>query len=192
MLSLGKKMQITPYIPFMTAYALALSDWTRCSEFYIASVYNLRSVPALFSTVGFLTALRLAEVSFSDALDVRGAINHVWLQDQFSRSVLLPAGACDHPTIRDRVSAMLNFIPPNTSSGQPGSGQCDEVPCIIGEPLITEPRPSGIAVSLLLRCMPNGGIRGTLDFGGDHISLDEMRALANRLKERLVEISQNV
>jgi hypothetical protein len=40
--------------------------------------------------------------------------------------------------------------------------------------------------------MPDGGIRGALDFGGDHISLDEMRALANSLKVRLVQISQTI
>jgi hypothetical protein len=191
-LSLGKKLQTTPYVPFMTAYALALTDWTSCSKFYISSVYDLRNVPALFSTVGYLTATRLTEVSFSDAINVREAINHVWLQDQFSRSIPLPAGAGDNPTIRNGVSAMLNFIPTNASSSQPRSGQSEELPCIIGEPLITEPRPSGHPISLLLRGMPDGGIRGALDFGGDHISLDEMRALANSLKARLVQISQTI
>ena len=191
-LAFGQKMQITPYVLFMALYALSLSDWTKCSKFYISSVYDLRSTPALLSTVGYLTTTRLTEISFKGTLDVREAINHVWLQEQFSRSIPLPPGAGDDSSIRNGVSALLNYMPSNKRSSQLPFERGEELPCTIGEPVATEPRPAGHPISLVLRGMPNGGIRGALDFGGDHISLDEMRSLANSLKARLVAISHTI
>ena len=120
------------------------------------------------------------------------AINHIWLQEHFSRSIPLPAGAGDDPFIRNGVSAMLNYIPAHNSSSQPPKEQCKELLCTISEPMIMDPRPSGHPISLILRGMPNGAMWGALDFGGDHINLDEMRSLANFLKVRLTGISHAI
>lgn len=184
-LSLGKKIQTTPYTLFLSFYALALSDWSNCARFYISSVYDLRSTPELISTVGYLTTTRLTEISFKDTLDVRTAINHVWLQEQFSRSIPLPPGASDDPSIRNGVSALLNYMPASQKPRQLPVEPPQESPCVISEPVITEPRPAGHPISLLLRGKPDGGIRGALDFGGEHLRLDEMWSLANALKARL-------
>ena len=191
-LSLGQKIQTTPYALFLSFYALALSDWSSCPRFYISSVYDLRSTPELLSTVGYLTTTRLTEISFKNTLDVRTAINHVWLQEQFSRSIPLPPGASDDPSIRNGVPALLNYMPASQKSRQLPVERGQVSPCIIDEPVITESRPAGHPVSLLLRGEPDGGIRGALDFGGNHISLDEMRALANSLKARLTQASQPI
>ena len=188
-LSLGQKIQTTPYTLLLSFYALALSDWSKCPRFYISSVYDLRSTPELLSTVGYLTTTRVTEISFMDMLNVRTAINHVWLQEQFSRSIPLPPGASDEPSIRNGVSALLNYMPASQKPYKLPVEHCQESPCIINEPVITEPRPSGHPISLLLRGEPDGGIRGALDICGDHISLDEMRSLASCLKTRLAQAS---
>jgi hypothetical protein len=188
-LSLGQKIQTTPYTLLLSFYALALSDWSKCPRFYISSVYDLRSTPELLSTVGYLTTTRLSEIAFKDTLDVRTAINHVWLQEQFSRSIPLPPGASDDSSIRKGVSALLNYMPANQKPRQLPSEHYQESSCVINEPIITEPRPAGHPISLLLRGEPDGGMRGAFDFGGEHISLDEMWSLANYLKARLTQAS---
>lgn len=183
--ALGRKMKTTPYAIFLSFYALALSDWAKCRKFYISSVYDLRSTPERLATVGYLTCTRLTEISFKNTLDVREAINHVWLQEQFSRSVPLPPGAGDDPPIRNGVSALLNYVPTNRTPSELPSERISRVPCTIGEPMATGPRPAGHPISLVLRDMPNGEIQGALDFGGDHISVGDMRSLANAFKDRL-------
>jgi len=188
--SVGKEIRTTPYVLFMAAYALALSDWTNCPKFYISSSYDLRSTPELLSTVGFLSTTRLTEITFDDTSNVREAINHIWQQEQFSRSMPLPPGAGDDPSIRNGVSAMLNYIPADRNSSQPPIEQSKDLLCVVDEPVITEPRPYGHPVSLLLRHMYNGGLGGVLDFGGDRISLDEMRSLGDLLKLRLIGLSR--
>jgi hypothetical protein len=190
LLSAGQEIRTTPYVLFMAAYALALSDWTNCPKFYISSSYDLRSTPELLSTVGFLSTTRLTEIAFGDTSDVREAINHIWQQEQFSRSMPLPAGAGDDPSIRNGVSAMLNYIPADANSSQPPVEQSKDFSCVIDGPVITAPRPYGHPISLVLRHMHDGGIGGALDFGGGPISLDEMRSLADLLKLRLTGMSR--
>jgi hypothetical protein len=191
-IDLAKKTENTPYVLFLSLYALALSDWTNCSKFYISSVYDLRSTTELLATVGYLATTRLTEICFKSTLDMREAINHVWQQEQFSRSIPLPPGAGKDPSIRNGVSAVLNYSPTINRSSQLTFEGCKGLPCAIGEPVITEPLPTAHPISLFLRGSPDGGIGGTLNFCGDHISLDEMRSLANFLKVRLGQISHTI
>jgi hypothetical protein len=191
-LSLGQKIQTTPYALLLAFYALALSDWSKCPRFYVSSVCDLRSTSELLSTVGYLTTTRLTEIAFNNTLDIRTAIHHVWLQEQFSRSIPLPPGASNDPSIRNGVSALLNYMPATKKSPQLPGEHCQEPLCIISDPVITEPRPAGHPISLLLRGEPDGGIRGALDFGGDHISVDEMRSLAHALRASLTKASREL